>query len=790
MASSGTTFFVRRSDLHLLNSIPVGGQISLADNALFIASSSGTLSAYRLWSLPTLGVTLPANVTEGDGTATGTLAIPSPVGSDMVVSLTSSDPARISVPATVTVPAGQTSVPLPLSIIDDSLLNGPEAIVITATYSGYNNGVNTTTIHDNETAVLTVSLPASAHENAGVLTAAGTITSSAAPANDITVQLLSSDTTGLTVPATVILHAGQTTANFNVTMVDDHVIQGDRPISVTAQMDNWTSGSATLTDLEDDAALTVTLPTSGWEGQTLANAGTVQLGGILPTSLTVSLASSDPTELSVPSTVTIPAGQRTATFNVTLLDNGLRTGPLSEQVTATAAGVTGGSATMLVNDSDVDHYGFTTISSPKLTATAFSVTVRAYDYLNNVITVYNGSAALSGSGSGGALSVSPTSVTFASGAWTGNVTVNAVDPAVTLQVNNGAGLVGTSNAFVVKGRVQVATTSPAPSGVFTLPGPLTYDVTFSEPITPSSLTTSDLVLSGVTGATVTGVTVLTGNTTARFTLNVPAEGTLSTSIAAGTVTDQYGYPNAAFSASYSVDVGTMAFPVPLTSVAPVGSLIYSGSTPGIISPSGDTDSFTINLDAGQTLTVLADPAAGLQPSIEVRDPSGAVIATATSAAAGSDAVAQTAAVSTAGTYTIAIGAVGSTAGTYTVSAYLNAALESESHNGSANNTTATAQDIGSSFIALTTAIPGVARGRRRANGCRRRPRLLRFYGGCQRHGHPGSDRPCNWSPEPGSVRQRRDADCDGGWRLNQPQQGHQQFQHRKPRNLLRPRNRR
>ena len=508
-------------------------------------------------------------------------------------------------------------MPLTLTIVDDALLNGPEAVPITATLTGYNNGVGTITIHDNETAVLTVSLPASAHENAGVLTAAGTITSSAAPANDITVQLLSSDVTGLTVPATVILHAGQTTANFNVTMVDDHVIQGNRPITVTAQMDNWTSGSATLTDLEDDAALTVTLPTSGWEGQTLANAGTVQLGGTLPTSLTVSLASSDPTELSVPSTVTIPAGQRTATFNVTLLDNGLRTGPLSEQVTATAAGVTGGSATMLVNDSDVDHYGFTTISSPKLTATAFSVTVRAYDHLNNVITVYNGSAALSGSGSGGALSVSPTSVTFASGAWTGNVTVNAVDPAVTLQVNNGAGLVGTSNAFVVKGRVQVATTSPAPSGVFTLPGPLTYDVIFSEPITPSSLTTSDLVLSGVTGATVTGVTVLTGNTTARFTLNVPAEGTLSASIAAGAVTDQYGYPNAAFSASYSVDVGTVAFPVPLTSVAPVGSLIYSGSTPGVIAPSGDTDSFTINLDAGQTLTVLADPAAGLQPSIEV-----------------------------------------------------------------------------------------------------------------------------------------------------------------------------
>ena len=445
------------------------------------------------------------------------------------------------------------------------MLNGPEAVPITATLTGYNNGVGTITLHDNEMADLTVSLPVSAKETAGVLTAAGTITSSAAPANDIVIQLLSTDVTGLTVPATVILRAGQTTATFDVTMVDDHVIRGDRPITVTAQMDNWTSGSATLIDLEDDAALTVTLPASGWEGQTLANAGTVQLGGILTTDLIVSLASSDPTELSVPATVTIPAGQRTATFNVSLLVNGLHTGPLSEQVVATAVDVTSGTASMVVKDSDVDHYGFTTIASPKLTATAFSVTVRAYDVLNNVITVHSGSAALSGSGSGGTLAVSPASVTFASGVWTGNVTVNAVDPTVTLQVDNGTGVVGTSNAFAVKSRVQVVTTSPAPNSVLTLPGPFTYDVTFSDPITPSSLVTGDLVLSGLSGATVTGVTLLTGNTTARFTLNIPAEGTFAASIAAGAVTDQYGFPNAAFSASYSADIGTVALPAPLAS---------------------------------------------------------------------------------------------------------------------------------------------------------------------------------------------------------------------------------
>ena len=70
-------------------------------------------------------------------------------------------------------------------------------------------------------------------------------------------------------PATVTIPAGQTSASFNVTMHDDHVIEGNRPIAVTAQMDNWTSGSATMTDIDDDGTLAVTLPASGWEGQTL-----------------------------------------------------------------------------------------------------------------------------------------------------------------------------------------------------------------------------------------------------------------------------------------------------------------------------------------------------------------------------------------------------------------------------------------------------------------------------------------------------------------------------------------
>ena len=80
----------------------------------------------------------------------------------------------------------------------------------------------------------------------------------------------------------------------------------------------------------------------------------------------------------------------------------------------------------------------------------FSVTVTACDILNNPILVYNGTATLSAAGQAGVLSVSPTTITFVNGTWSGNVTVNAVDPTVSLTLNNGGGGPCTSNVFVMQ----------------------------------------------------------------------------------------------------------------------------------------------------------------------------------------------------------------------------------------------------------------------------------------------------------------------------------------------------
>ena len=103
--------------------------------------------------------------------------------------------------------------------------------------------------------------------------------------------------------------------------------------------------------------------------------------------------------------------------------------------------------------------------------------------------------------------------------------------------------------------LEVTDTVPPVGGTFSPPAPGTYqyDVNFNEEVDPASVDMSDLQLSGNAGGTVTGVTVLPGNTTVEFTLNISFGGNLTADIAAGAITDQFGNPGAAFNGSYTVE---------------------------------------------------------------------------------------------------------------------------------------------------------------------------------------------------------------------------------------------
>ncbi|MBO0857722.1 MAG: PxKF domain-containing protein [Chloracidobacterium sp.] len=259
--------------------------------------------------------------------------------------------------------------------------------------------------------------------------------------------------------------------------------------------------------------------------------------------------------------------------------------------------------------------------------------------------------------------------------------------------------------------LQVVATAPAVGGVFTLPSPLTYDVTFNEPIDPASVQTGDLQLAGIAGSTVTAASVLPGNTTVRFTINVPAEGTLTASIPAGAITDAFGNIGQAFAGSYITDIGTTPYPTPLLARNPQGSLVYDSNAAGAIGFAGDTDSFTLAIDPAQTVTAIVIGLDGLQPSVELRNPDSTVIGSATAAGVHQAALLQTAPAATGGTYTFTVSGAGGTTGNYSLQVILNAARELEGTIlGATNNTPASAQDINGSFIKLNTSLASASRG--------------------------------------------------------------------------------
>jgi hypothetical protein len=406
-------------------------------------SSSGE---YVLTTGDALSLAIPVTANENDGTINAILTATKAPTSDQTIQLTSSNPSRLGVPASVILPAGQTTITIPLQILDNTLLDGAETITVVSSTASYSSGLSRIQINDDETAALTISLAATAAEGDAPLT--GTITASAPPTRDITILLSSTDTSKLTVPASVVLPAGQTSVSFPATVIDNTVIDGTRTALVNATVPNWTGGSALVAVADNDGTIMLTIPATGWEGQSFMTA-TVKIGGTSATPTVINLLSSDTTEATVPVTVTIPAGSTSATFTLALPVDGLKDGSQTATITATSAGLTSSSGDVLVHDADLDNLAFDTISGSKTAGTSFSTTARAYNIAGEQISTFSSTATLSAAGQVGAIAVTPTAATFATGAWTGNVTITTADPAVALTIKSGA-VSSTSNAFVVQ----------------------------------------------------------------------------------------------------------------------------------------------------------------------------------------------------------------------------------------------------------------------------------------------------------------------------------------------------
>lgn len=230
--------------------------------------------------------TIDSVLSEADGTALFTIARldVEDLSQPLVVALTSSDLSELTVPTTVTIPAGEISTTFQAIVVDDDLVDGNQPVTITA--ADANTGaavVNSTTldvvVDDAESVNLLVDGPTSFLENAG--SAATTVTvsvTSVGHTEPIVVTLTNSDSSELSIPATVTIPVGQSSVSFDVDAVNDGALDGDQLVDISAEAPNHQIGTVQVTVQDHEPpilsgpALDVVDPTPAFSWQSLAGA--------------------------------------------------------------------------------------------------------------------------------------------------------------------------------------------------------------------------------------------------------------------------------------------------------------------------------------------------------------------------------------------------------------------------------------------------------------------------------------------------------------------------------------
>ncbi len=275
---------------------------------------------------------------------------------------------------------------------------------------------------------LTLSLSLnSISENGG--TATGTITRPGSTTSLLVVTLASSDTSEAVVPATVTIAAGQSSATFTVSAVDDAMVDGSLGVTLTASATDFTNGLASLT-VTDHEALTLTIAGSQISengGSTTATVTRTDATG----NLTVTLLSSDTTEAVILATINIVSGQLTsATVPINSVNDDEVDGSRTVTFTGSAPGYVPDSESLTVTDDDIASFtivqsgGATIVGESGLTDT-FSVVLTAQPASNVVLSVLSGDTTEA--------TVSVATLTFTAANWNvpQSVTVTGINDVLT-----------------------------------------------------------------------------------------------------------------------------------------------------------------------------------------------------------------------------------------------------------------------------------------------------------------------------------------------------------------------
>nr|WP_316829064.1 Calx-beta domain-containing protein [Pedobacter miscanthi] len=487
-----------------------------------------------------------------------------------------------SIGTTVTIPAGQTTVTVSVPVIDDNIAEGTEMVILTMTPATSNSSITANTtpatvnITDNDTSVATIAAGTEGNENGPVNgTFVVTLSNPSSQPTIITYTVGGTATEGSDYPTivtkTVTIPAGQTTATITIPVLTDNLVEGTETVVVTLGTTNnplvSVSNTPAFINIIDNttATVTVTATANGAEpstpGQftfTLSNVSTTD------TQITYSVngtATSGLDYTSIGTTVTIPAGQTTATVSVAVLNDNLVEGTEMVVLTMAAAtsnpSITANTTPATVNISDNDT-AIATIA-PGISGNengpvngTFTVTLSNPSSTDTQITYTVGGTATEGS------DYSPIvkTITIPAGQTTGTITIPVLADAVVEGTETVLITLGSTNNPLINvnntpASINILDNSTATVSISTTPvinenaGTATFTVTLSAAVQNAF----SVDYKTIDGTATAGLDYTNATGTLTFPANSPAGATLTFTVPIND--DNIVEPSETFSATLS-----------------------------------------------------------------------------------------------------------------------------------------------------------------------------------------------------------------------------------------------
>src|SRR5438445_1620258 len=550
-------------------------------------------------ALPTVVSLLPPTnpVTLG-ATTTLTVTISSTQPTDTTVAVSATPAGIVSVPATVTVSAGQTSAPVTV---------GTMALGTAMVTASLNSSSAETAVQVTPRAPALVSLLPSPLTVVVNATGTLTVTLNAAQSTNTTVTLGVDHATILQVPATVTVQTGQRQAAFTVT----GLAVGDAVVTATL---NTSTQTATVHVIQPPPTVVSLLPNPLAIQQGATGSFTLTINAAQVADTVIPLTNSAPAVLQAPGSVTVPAGQTSVTFPVTVLRPGNAT--VTASLNSTSA-----SATVQVTPPPtvVTALTLSTVTVPKGTPGVLHVAVSPASTAPESVSLTSSNTAVA---------TVPATVPIPAGALGADFPVFSVgegSSTITASLNGGS---ASATVVVTPAELVTLTLSPQSPTVFvgqtepftatgTFTDGTTRDLTTSVTWTSSNQNVATINASGVASALAAGTTTIaaaSGSINTSTTLTVLTPPALSLAPATATLRVGQSLTFTVTSAA-PADVGGLtvtlsesgsgSVTVPATVVIPEGqssaTVTVTGASVGNITL---TASAPIRLPASSSLTVV------------------------------------------------------------------------------------------------------------------------------------------------------------------------------------------